>query len=100
MTELGRPCRLSLILMSTLGVTACDGGAYTLYRSGVYVPAAEVLRPGLKSEVEALRVHVATFDAGEGEEYNRENCQTAQQLFQSQPGVTVRYWCEKGRFRR
>lgn len=38
---------------------------------------------------------VATFDAPEGDEYNRENCATAQGLFSSQPGVTVRYWCEK-----
>ena len=26
------------------------------------------------------------------------NCDIARQLFQNQPGVTVRYWCERGRF--
>jgi hypothetical protein len=47
-----------------------------------------------------MRIHVATFDATESEAYNRENCETAQTLFQTQPGVMVRYWCEKGRFRK
>jgi hypothetical protein len=47
-----------------------------------------------------VRIHVATFDAAEGEGYNRENCDTASQLFQAQPGIKVRYWCEKGRYRK
>jgi hypothetical protein len=47
-----------------------------------------------------VRMHIATFDAEEGEEYNRENCQIAQDLFQKQPGVKVRYWCEMGRYRK
>jgi hypothetical protein len=46
-----------------------------------------------------LRIHVATFDANEREDYNRENCEIAQSLFQNQPGIEVKYWCEKGRFR-
>lgn len=57
---------------------------YTLYRSSI---------------VGALRVHVATFDASDGDEYNAINCQIAADLFQRQPGVTVTYWCEKGRYR-
>lgn len=40
------------------------------------------------------RLHVATFDAEAGEEYNRENCEIARDLFMGQPGVMVRYWCE------
>ncbi|MBF9029774.1 hypothetical protein HKCCE3408_05140 [Rhodobacterales bacterium HKCCE3408] len=48
---------------------------------------------------QTMRVHVATFDADDGERYNAENCQIAAHLFQNQPGVTVRYWCEPGRFR-
>jgi hypothetical protein len=44
------------------------------------------------------RVHIATFDAAYGERYNRENCERARFLFVSQPGVIVRYWCERGRF--
>jgi hypothetical protein len=59
---------------------------YTLYRSGVGLPA--------------MRGHVATFDADEGEWYNRENCEIARDLFAHQPGVTVRYWCEPGYYAR
>ncbi len=57
---------------------------YTLYRSNPYL--------------ETMRVHVATFDADEKESYNQENCETARALFQARPGVSVRYWCEKGYF--
>lgn len=52
---------------------------------------------------EDARLHVATFDAGyrddEMKEYNRENCERARSLFQGQPGVKPRFWCEKGRFK-
>ncbi len=44
------------------------------------------------------RIHVATFDAAEDKDYNRDNCETARDLFASQPGVMVRYWCERGKF--
>ena len=48
-----------------------------------------------------MRVHVASFDvANGGDGYNDENCRIAAGLFQAQEGVTVRYWCEKGRFRK
>lgn len=43
---------------------------------------------------------MATFDANDaGPDYNRENCAIAARLFMAQPGVTVRYWCEAGRYR-
>jgi hypothetical protein len=42
------------------------------------------------------RIHVATFDAKDGEAYNMGNCQIAEELFQKQSGVTVKYWCGKG----
>lgn len=86
-----------------------DGGAsagesiYTMYRSS---PTALAL--GLPSEqqqqaiarLEATRVHVATFDVeNAGADYNQQNCLAAQELYQSQPGVSVRYWCEAGRYR-
>jgi hypothetical protein len=45
------------------------------------------------------RLHVATFDSGDGAQYNSENCQAARDLFQQQPGVQTTFWCEKGRFR-
>ncbi len=49
---------------------------------------------------ENMRIHVATFDATDGEPYNRGNCEQAQLLFQNQPGVKVKFWCEKGRFKK
>jgi hypothetical protein len=65
-----------------------ESKVYTLYRSGVLDPK--------------MRLHVATFDADDGnttEEYNRDNCEQARGLFQSQPGVGTKFWCEKGRFK-
>ena len=77
-------------------LAACDGKTgdsdiYTLYRDSA---------AGTPKEGKAMRIHVATFDSSDGEQYNRENCQIAQGLFQNQPGVTVRYWCEKGRYKK
>ena len=60
----------------------------TLYRSSVVAANA--------------RYHIATFDAGDKSyggkvfDYNWENCQIVAGLFQEQPGVIVKYWCEKG----
>ena len=63
-----------------------NGTAYTLYRN---------------SAMGSLeRIHIATFDASEADSYNNENCQQAQTLFQQQPGLAVKFWCEKGRYRR
>lgn len=59
---------------------------YTLYRSSSV------------NGGETWRIHVATFDAIDGAEYNRDNCEIAKGLFQSQTGVTVTYWCERGYF--
>jgi hypothetical protein len=47
-----------------------------------------------------MRIHVATFDSEDGEAYNRGNCEQAQLLFQAQPGVKTKSWCENGRFRK
>jgi len=46
-----------------------------------------------------LRMHVATFDAADGKAYNLANCDHAADLFEVQPGVKTRFWCEPGRFR-
>lgn len=56
---------------------------YTLYRTS-YIGG------------ETARLHVATFDARWGHEYNQENCELARDLFHNQPGVSVKYWCEAG----
>lgn len=77
-----------------------DGTTYTLVRSSPADALARKLGRGPVVDGEPpLRIHVATFDAKESPAYNAENCETAARLFQEQPGVTIRYWCEKGRFR-
>ena len=80
-------------LIAVAGVAALigcdDSNVYTLYRTS---PTAGEIHG------EKARIHVATFDAAQSEEYNRLNCETARQLFAAE-GVTVRYWCEKGRYR-
>ncbi|MEP6730571.1 MAG: hypothetical protein ABJE10_08030 [bacterium] len=82
--------RTSLLLGATtvLALTAACGGknTYTLYRNGV--------------ASDTLRIHVATFDADEEAEYNRDNCEQARELFQLHPAALSRFWCEKGTFRK
>lgn len=80
--------RTVVILACLLAACEARGGAddsYVLYRSSP-VNAA-------------MRLHVASFDTDQGEAYNRGNCEIARDLFQAQPGVKVKYWCEKGRYR-
>lgn len=78
-------------VLALLILAGCGGGTegrdtYTLYRSGIKDPAH--------------RVHIATFDSEKGVEYNDKNCELAQHLFQSQPQVTTKFWCERGRYHR
>ena len=68
------------------GCSQSDSDVYTLYRSSPFDPL--------------MRVHLSTFDSKDGNDYNNENCQISQKLFQTQPGVTVKYWCEKGRYKK
>lgn len=75
---------ISFALLAGCGPT--DGRVFTLYRNSVMN--------------EQLRIHIATFDADENEQYNNDNCNHVADLFRSQPGLGVRYWCEKGRFKR
>lgn len=74
------------LAVAAVSLSACwpGGGAYTLYRSSPLDPL--------------MRVHLATFDSADGSAYNQENCILAASLFAAQPGVTVRFWCEQGRF--
>lgn len=93
-----REKQLTLPAAALVGLLACARGGgdsvYTLVRSSAVDqgPFAELGR-------KPLRIHVTTFDAKDGEAFNAENCEIARQLFQAQPGVTVRFWCERGRFR-
>jgi hypothetical protein len=82
-----------LTAIVSLALSGCaDGYAYTLYRNSAID--------------QNMRVHIATFDAtegfsaSEGNDYNSQNCEIAAKLFKAQPGVTVRYWCEKGNFKK
>jgi hypothetical protein len=74
---------------------------YTLYRTGMNIPTGK--------EDEAARIHVATFDTKENADYNRANCETTQELFNAnQPAyrntifanIKLKYWCEKGLFKK
>ena len=84
----------NLLILSAMAVLLAGCGnenIYTLYRSAVGFPE--------------LRIHVATFDADDSKDpqfktYNQDNCQIASQLFQAQPNMTVRYWCEKGGYKK
>lgn len=71
-----------------IGFRTSEDDVFTLYRSSAVNGGA------------TWRLHVATFDASDGKAYNLENCETAKSLFQAQPMVTVRFWCEKGYFRK
>ena len=81
---------LTLLCCALSGnLVACsssDGSVYTLYRSSPTDPS--------------MRIHIASFDSDESEKYNQENCAVVLDLMQRQPGVTARYWCEKGHFRK
>lgn len=68
------------------GSGASDGQIFTLYRNSALD--------------ENMRIHVSTFDAADGEAYNRGNCEQAELLFKAQTGVKTKFWCEKGRFKK
>jgi hypothetical protein len=84
MTKLLRTL-LALLVVSVVGCSS-DSKTFTLYRNSV--------------TDENMRVHVASFNASDGEAYNKGNCEQAQQLFQAQPGVKTKFWCEKGAFKK
>ena len=63
-----------------------NDGNFTLYRNSV--------------TDRSMRIHVGTFDAVDGEKYNSGNCDLAATLFASQAGVIVRFWCERGPYKR
>ena len=91
-----------LLAYAALSVTACKDTdtQYTLYREGVDIQTLEIDR--------TKRIHIATFDAEIDAAYNSANCSFAEELFNAnQPHynytvskVRVRYWCEKGRYRK
>lgn len=83
-----------IIVLLVLAGCGTQETTYTLYRSSI---SPNII--GEPKKLENMRIHVATFDSNERDPYNQENCRIAMDLFQSQQGVMVRYWCEKGRYR-
>ena len=90
---------LTLAFMCFCAIAA--GTEYTLYRTGIDLST--------KAHDATLRIHVATFDADQDPKYNLANCEFAQELFNAdQPHyrgsiystVKIKYWCEKGRFKK
>jgi hypothetical protein len=78
-----------IFFFSILFLSACAGSdVYTLYRDSPGVLGSNV------------RIHVATFDANEGEIYNLDDCNIAKNLFINNAAVSVDYWCEKGRYKK
>lgn len=69
-----------------VGCSLIDDSTFTLYRSSVTDPL--------------MRVHIATFDTDNKAAYNQANCDLARDLFQKQDGVKVKFWCEKGGYRK
>lgn len=84
-----------------------ESAEFTLYRTGIDMPT--------KKHDDTLRIGIATFDlvplksVEDNAKYNLANCEFAQELFNaSQPHyrgsifstIKIKYWCEKGRFRK
>ena len=83
-----RPLRVLFPLTLGALIVSCDSGgdSFTLYRNSI--------------TDENMRIHVASFNSSDGEAYNRGNCEQAQLLFQAQPDVKTKFWCEKGAFKK
>ena len=47
-----------------------------------------------------MRIHVASFDAADGAEWNRKNCETVASLYKPVEVARVSHWCEPGWFKR
>lgn len=77
----------AVVILISLILVGCKDtkDVYTLYRTSVIVQNA--------------RIHVATFDSSDGEKYNSEECFHAVDLYQNQPNVLTRFWCEKGLYK-
>jgi len=91
-TTLFTALAVACLMAACSGSDISESQVFTLYRN---VPSDE-----------AFRVHVATFDsdhfdAAMSEVINRKNCEQAKVLFQGSPNwAVVKFWCEKGRFKK
>jgi len=86
---LPRVVLLTVVLITAEPVTADifhdDTNTVTLYRNSVI-------------DIN-WRLHIATFDAAEGFDYNWGNCLIAKELFNAQRNVKTTFWCERGTFK-
>ncbi|MDX6769896.1 MAG: hypothetical protein SF051_10210 [Elusimicrobiota bacterium] len=85
----------ALALLAIAGCSNSSDGIYTLYRT--------------TGDSNYMRLHWATFDAdqvgSERENMNLQLCQISAKYLQvelarQEPGSSVKFWCEKGRFRK
>ena len=83
-----RKSKLIILIIGIFILISCSGSSnsYTLYRNSV--------------TDENMRIHVATFDTKESQDYNMGNCMLAVELFQKQEGLKTKFWCEKGTYRK
>lgn len=78
--------RAALLVLLLLGCQRPDADTYVLYRDSPNIPE--------------MRIHVATFDSDNGDTYNRETCGLTRDRFQEHATRRVKFWCEKGRYRK
>lgn len=77
---MNRLAAATLCAFSLPQLASADNGSFNLYRDSVLDTS--------------MRIYIATFNSDEGSDYNFENCTVAAKLFQDQPGVRTRFWCE------
>jgi hypothetical protein len=97
--------RLGMLLIACLAsvVTSCAKQQSSLTQDSRFT--CTLYRNSLTDP--SMRIHIATFDSVDdkgavsenGLTYNGANCDIARGLFQSQGGVTVKFWCEQGKAR-
>lgn len=91
---------MKVVLGTTLALAAYFSGYSTTFARELNSDDVATLYRGSPA-IENARIHIATFDAddsydGSTFQYNWTNCLIAADLFVSQRGVIVRYWCERG----
>ena len=78
--------RLALITCLAALLAACGDSTYTMYRSNAKDPKA--------------REYFATFGSNGNEKDNQVNCDLSSTLLTMQRTSQLRYWCEKGPFKK
>ena len=75
------------------------GGAYA--DIGIKTPEEKVYTLDRDSILlEGERIHFATFDANDTEQYNKDNCLSTADLIMKLPNLQEKYWCENGYYKR